>query len=61
MSAEQEVGEEPNCVANACAYPETCRWNGRCMEEGMQESKAANMAREDVLRKAVCGESVAEE
>lgn len=61
MNAEEEAVEGLNCVADACAYPETCRWNGRCMEEGMRESKAAKMEREEVLRKGARREKSAEE
>ena len=40
----------PTCVADCCAYPETWRWNGRCMEEGMRVSKEAKMAREEAIQ-----------
>ena len=49
VKEEDPDSEWPECVADACVYPETCRWNNRCMEEGMLESKKAKMVREETL------------
>ena len=49
MKEEDTESELPECIADSCAYPETCRWNRRCMEEGMRESKKAKMAREETI------------
>ena len=40
----------PKCVLETCRYPRTCRWNERCMEEGMRESKEAKILREKTIR-----------
>ena len=48
----KEVAAELQCVLERCMYPKTCRWNKRCMEEGMRMSKEAKMERE----KAICRE-----
>ena len=47
----KDVAAELKCVLDDCIYPQTCRWNERCMEEGMRASKEAKMAREKDLRR----------
>ncbi len=49
VKEEDSDSELPVCVSDACVYPETCRWNNRCMEEGMLESKKAKILREETL------------
>ncbi|MBG29327.1 MAG: hypothetical protein CMI31_04910 [Opitutae bacterium] len=46
ISQDKAVVAELKCVLDTCKYPETCRWNKRCMEYGMRVSKDAKMARE---------------
>ena len=46
-----ELVVEMQCILDACKYPETCRWNKRCMEHGMDVSKEAKMVREKVIRR----------
>ncbi|MGE4551228.1 MAG: hypothetical protein AAEJ57_07550 [Opitutales bacterium] len=45
----KEVAAKLRCVLDCCKYPQTCRWNQRCMEEGMRESKKAKVAREKII------------
>mgnify|MGYP006100278219 FL=1 len=59
MKEEDSESELPECVADCCAYPETCRWNRRCMEEGMRESKKAKMIREEIIDREDGDDSVA--
>ena len=49
VKEEDSESELPECVADCCAYPATCLWNRRCMEEGMRESKKAKMVREETI------------
>ena len=49
VKEEDTESELSECIADCCAYPETCRWNRRCMEEGMRESKKAKMVREETI------------
>ena len=56
VKEEDSDAELPECIADCCAYPETCRWNRRCMEEGMRESKKAKMVREETLGREDCDE-----
>ena len=59
MKEEDSESELPECVADCCAYSETCRWNRRCMEEGMRESKKAKMIREEIIDREDGDDSVA--
>jgi hypothetical protein len=56
VKEEDSESELPVCVTDSCVYPETCRWNHRCMEEGMLESKKAKMVREETLGREDCDE-----
>ena len=56
VKEEDTESELPECIADCCAYPETCRWNLRCMEEGMRESKKAKLVREETLGREDCDE-----
>jgi hypothetical protein len=49
VKEEDTESELPKCIADCCAYPATCLWNRRCMEEGMRESKKAKMVREETI------------
>ena len=51
FSEDKDVAAELQCVIDTCKYPETCRWNKRCMEHGMRVSKEAKMAREKAIRR----------
>lgn len=46
----KDVAAELKCVLDCCIYPQTCRWNERCMEKGMRASKEAKVAREKDIR-----------
>ncbi len=48
-SEDKELAAELQCVLDRCMYPKTCRWNERCMEEGMGASKEAQMEREKII------------
>ena len=57
VKEKETEAKEPECILEECPYPETCRWNERCMEEGMRVSKEAKMAREKNIRREAVDES----
>ncbi len=57
VKEKEPEAKEPECILEECPYPETCRWNERCMEEGMRVSKEAKMAREKDIRRETVDES----
>ena len=57
VKEKEPEAKEPECILEECPYPETCRWNERCMEEGMRVSKEAKMAREKNIRREAVDES----